>query len=215
MALFYLIRHGETEWNAEGRLCGQTDVALSDRGREQARRLAERLKSAGFGAIYSSPLDRALETARILAQAAGGEPVVVESLMELNYGLWEGKTPQAIQEEQPELFRAWEADPGSIAPPGGESGERALDRVALSLNSLALRHKHGNIAVVSHKTSIRLAVCYVLGLAPSEYRRRLAMENAALNIIEWRQPGWRLLLLNDTSHLSGLHSGSASMTADF
>ena len=97
MALFYFLRHGETAWNAEGRLCGRTDVPLSDVGRRQAQLLAWRLQPIPVEALYSSPLERALETARLIGQAVGREPVVDQRLAELNYGAWEGRTFEEIK----------------------------------------------------------------------------------------------------------------------
>ena len=202
MGQFYWVRHAESDWNAENRLCGRTDVALSKMGRLQARRLAERFAPLPVEALLTSPLRRAVETAEIIAARLGIQPVVELSLVELNYGAWEGMTFAEILQRDGGNFRAWEADPGAVAPPGGESGEEALTRVAPFLDSLRTRHPQGNVVVVSHKTLSRLIVCHVLGLSPSEYRRRLTMDNAAVSIIQPEEPGWRLVLLNDTSHLA-------------
>jgi broad specificity phosphatase PhoE len=202
MGFFYLLRHGETQWNAESRLCGRSDVPLSEAGCRQAKRLAERLKSIPFEALYSSPLRRALETACLIGEAIGMAPRVDERLVELDYGQWEGKTQAEIIQHDPNTFRAWDDDPGKIAPPGGESGLEALQRVVPFLNSLAAKHRQGHVVVVFHKTICRLAICHVLGMSPSEYRRRLIMGNAALNIIQPWEDGWQLVTFNDTSHLS-------------
>ena len=215
MALFYFVRHGETEWNAENRVCGRTDVPVSEAGRRQAARLAERLRALPVGALYSSPLQRALETANIIGEAAGLKPTVDESLIELDYGAWEGKTFAEIMEQDTATYRAWDADPGAMAPPGGETGRQALARVVPFLDSRAAEHPQGHVVIVSHKTICRLVICHALGLAPSEYRRRFPMQNGALNIIQPWEQGWRVVLLNDTSHLAAPHPDSASMNADF
>jgi probable phosphoglycerate mutase len=221
MALFYFVRHGESEWNAEERLCGRTDVALSDAGRRQAARLAERLRApaqSGTDAIYTSPLRRTVETAEIIAAGTGLKPIVDERLIELNYGAWEGMTFAEIMELDGDAYRAWDADPGTVAPPDGESGEQALARVVPFLDELAVRHpaERDHVVVVSHKTICRLIACHVLGLAPSEYRRRISMDNAALNIIQSRpERDWRLILLNDTSHLAPIHTEAASLNGTF
>jgi broad specificity phosphatase PhoE len=215
MGLFYLVRHGETEWNAENRLCGQSDIPLSEAGRRQAKRLAGRLKSILFERLYSSPLRRAIETANLISEVIGLEPIVDERLIELDYGEWEGKTLAEIVKNDPKTFRAWNADPSEVAPPGGESGLEAQQRVVPFLDFLAARHRQRDVAVVLHKTVCRLAVCHVLGMSPSEYRRRLTMGNAALNIIQPRDDGWQLVTFNDTSHLSGYHPGRASVREEF
>ena len=128
MGLFYLLRHGETKWNAENRICGRSDVPLSEAGRRQAKRLAERLKPISFDTLYSSPLKRAIDTARFISERIGLEPVLDDRLVELDYGQWEGKTLEEIRKNDPETLRAWEADPGRVAPPGGESGLEVQQR---------------------------------------------------------------------------------------
>jgi broad specificity phosphatase PhoE len=228
MALFYFVRHGESEWNAENRLCGRTDVALSDEGRRQAARLAERLRALPPDALYTSPLRRTVETAEIIAAAIRLTPVVDDRLIELDYGAWEGMTFAEVIELDADAFRAWDADPGNVAPRGGESGKQALARVVPFLDELTARHpaERDHVVVVCHKTICRLVVCHALGLSPSEYRRRLSMDNAALNIIQSTvhgsaaQPGlpaaagWRLILLNDTSHLAPIHT-EATLNGSF
>jgi broad specificity phosphatase PhoE len=215
MALFYFVRHGETEWNTEGRVCGRTDVLLSAAGRQQAWLLAQRLKSVPFEVLYSSPLRRALDTARLIGEATGKEPVVDLRLAELDYGTWEGKLFEEICQADPALYHAWVADPGRVAPPQGESGEQLIERVAPFLADLAVRHPHGNVVVVCHKTLCRLLACYILGVPLSEYRRRVAVENAALNIFQHSEEGWRLVTLNDTSHLSIPHADLTSPGDEF
>ncbi len=184
MALFYFLRHGETAWNAEGRICGSTDVPLSDAGRRQAQLLACRLKPISVDALYSSPLSRALETARLIGETIGREPVVDRRLAELNYGAWEGRTFEEIKRATPTVYRAWDADPANLAPPEGESGVHLIERVTPFLADVAQRHLSGNVVVVCHKTVCRLLACHIMGVPLSEYRRRVPMENAALNIFE-------------------------------
>jgi alpha-ribazole phosphatase len=215
MGLFYLVRHGETEWNAEGRFCGRTDVPLSEAGRRQARSLAERLKPLPFLALYSSPLERALETARLISQRFGLEPILDERLVELNYGQWEGRTLAEIMKNDPETFQAWDADPAQVAPPGGETGLEAQQRVVSFLDFLAARHPQGHVLVVFHKTVCRLAICHALGMSPSEYRRRLILNNAALSIIQPQSYGWQLITFNDTSHLSACQPDRPSLGEEF
>lgn len=202
MALFYFLRHGETTWNAEGRLCGRTDVPLSDVGRRQAQFLALRFKPILVKVLYSSPLSRALETARVIGQAIGREPVVDRRLAELNYGAWEGGTFEEIKRAAPNAYRAWDADPGSLAPSEGETGAQLIERVSPFLADVAQRHQSGNIVVVCHKTVCRLLACHIMGVPLSEYRRRIPMENAAVNIFETVEGNWRAVALNDTLHLS-------------
>jgi probable phosphoglycerate mutase len=215
MGLFYLVRHGETEWNAENRFCGRTDVPLSEAGRRQAKSLAERLKPIPFEALYSSPLARALETACLISESSGLEPILDERLVELDYGQWEGRTLAEIMKNHPEAFQAWDANPAQVAPPGGESGLEAQQRVVSFLVSLVARHPQGHVLVVLHKTVCRLAICHALGMPPSEYRRRLIVDNAALSIIRARPYDWQLITFNDTSHLSACLADRLSPGEEF
>jgi probable phosphoglycerate mutase len=215
MGLFYLVRHGESAWNAENRLCGRSDVPLSETGRRQAKSVAERLKSIPFEAFYSSPLLRALETARLISESVGLEPVPDPRLVELDYGQWEGRTLAEVIERDPEAFHAWDANPAQLAPPGGESGLEAQQRVVSFLDFAAAKHPQGHVLVAFHKTVCRLAICHALGIAPSEYRRRLVLHNAALSIIQLRPDGWRLVTFNDTSHLATCQPGRTSSGEEF
>jgi broad specificity phosphatase PhoE len=207
MALFYFLRHGEAEWNAAGRFCGSTDVPLSDVGRRQARLLALRLQPIPVDALYSSPLQRAWETACLIGKAVGCEPAVDQRLAELNYGAWEGMTLEEIHRASPDTYRAWDADPANLAPPQGESGVQLIARVTPFLADVAQRHASGNVVVVCHKTVCRLLACHIMGVPLMEYRRRIRMDNAALNIFETVGGDWRVVTLNDTSHLSPPQDG--------
>jgi broad specificity phosphatase PhoE len=217
MALFYLVRHGESVWNAEERLCGRTDIDLNDEGRRQAALLGERLRLLPPTAIYMSPLKRTVETAEIIARGTGLAPVVDPRIVELNYGEWEGKTFAEVQAQDGELYRRWDADPAAEAPPGGETGLAGVVRIAAFLDEMKQRHSagHEHVVVVTHKTVCRLAICHALGLNPAEYRRRLSMSNTALNILAPEQDGWRVVLVNDTSHLERVHSEAATPNGTF
>jgi len=215
MGQFFLVRHGESQWNAENRLCGRTDVPLSEGGRRQAKSLAERLRPIPFEAFYSSPLQRALETAHLISEFVGLLPVPEQRLVELDYGLWEGRTSAEIAASDPETFRAWDADPAQVAPPGGESGLEAQQRVISFLDFLAAQHPQGQVLVVFHKTVCRLVICHALGMAPSEYRRKLILDNAALSIIQAQPFGWQLITFNDTSHLAACRPGQTYIGEEF
>jgi len=215
MGVLYLVRHGESVWNSENRLCGRSDVPLSETGRKQAMLLAKRLKPIPFEAFYSSPLQRAFETAHLIAESVGREPIPDPRLVELDYGQWEGNTFAEILVSDPETFRAWNADPATIAPPGGESGLAAERRVMSCLDFLAAKYPRGNVLVAFHKTVCRLAICHAVGIAASEYRRRLVLHNAALSVIQSRGDGWQLITYNDTSHLAGCPREAAEPAEEF
>jgi broad specificity phosphatase PhoE len=133
----------------------------------------------------------------------GREPVVDPRLTELNYGTWEGMTFEEIESATPAIYRAWDGNPADLAPPGGETGVQLIQRVMPFLAEVAQKHRRGTVIVVCHKTVCRLLACQIMGVPLAEYRRRIPMENAALNLFETQEGNWRVLELNDTSHLSG------------
>src|SRR3979490_3331779 len=121
-ARIFLVRHGATVLTAEDRFAGATNVQLSDEGREQVRRLAVRLQGENIMAIYASPLDRTVETARSLAEPHGLEVQTRDGLREISHGRWEQMTRKEVEQAFPDEAAAWEKDPYTFAPVGGESG---------------------------------------------------------------------------------------------
>jgi probable phosphoglycerate mutase len=199
----YLARHGSTSLSAEDRFSGAVGVPLSDEGRRQAGRLAERLRAVGLQAIYASPLDRALETARIVGRAAGIDPVERAGLREIAHGHWEGLRRDEVEARFTDEYSAWEADPFSFAPEGGESGVAVLARALPVVREIVTRHAGQRLLVVSHKATIRLVLSSLLGFDARGYRDRLDQAPACLNVLDFKDPVHaRLMLFNDTSHYS-------------
>ena len=197
----FLVRHGATVLTAEDRFAGATDVELSDEGREQARRLAVRLSRERIEAIYASPLGRTVETATILAQPHRLDVQTRDGLREISHGRWEQMTRREVEQQFPEEAAAWEKDPYTFAPVGGESGLTVTARALPVLMDIVRAHSSGNVLVVSHKATIRLLLSSILGFDPRRYRDNLDQNPAALNIVDFKDPvNARLTLFNDTSH---------------
>jgi len=197
----FMVRHGVTVLSAEDRFAGATDVALSDEGREQTRRLAERLSHEKVAAVYASPLGRTVETAQILAAPHKLEVQTRDGLREISHGRWEQMTRREVEKEFPEEAAEWEKDPYTFAPVGGESGLAVTARALPVLVELVRGHPGDNILVVSHKATIRLLLSSLLGFDPRRYRDNLDQKPAALNIVDFRDATRaRLTLFNDTSH---------------
>jgi broad specificity phosphatase PhoE len=197
----FLVRHGATVLTAEDRFAGATDVELSDEGREQARRLAVRLSRERIAAIYASPLGRTVETATILAQPHMLDVQIRDGLREISHGRWEQMTRREVEQQFPEEAAAWEKDPYTFAPVGGESGLAVTARAVPVLMDIVRAHSSGNVLVVSHKATIRLLLSSILGFDPRRYRDNLDQNPAALNIVDFKDPvNARLTLFNDTSH---------------
>jgi probable phosphoglycerate mutase len=197
----FIVRHGATVLSAEDRFAGVTDVELSEEGREQARRLAERLRDEKIAAVYASPLGRTVETARILAAPHNLQVQTCDGFREISHGHWEGMKRREVEEKFPDEMAEWEKDPYTFAPEGGESGLAVTARALPALIDLVREHPGENILIVSHKATIRLLLSSLLGFDPRRYRDNLDQKPAALNIVDFRNPTRaRLTLFNDTSH---------------
>lgn len=200
----FLVRHGDTVLSAEDRFAGETDVELSEKGREEARLLAQRLKGEKISAIYASPLGRTVDTARIIAEPHRLQVQTCDGFREISHGHWEGMKRHEVESRFPEEMAEWEKDPYTFAPSGGESGLAVTARALPALIDLVRKHSGENILIVSHKATIRLLLSSLLGFDPRRYRDNLDQKPAALNIVDFRDPTRaRLTLFNDTSHYDG------------
>jgi broad specificity phosphatase PhoE len=178
-------------------------VDLSEEGRWQAARLGERLQRQGIDAAYCSPLSRAVETAKIVGGRCGVEPITVNGLEEISHGRWEGLTRREVEERHCDEYQAWEEDPFTFAPEGGESGVAVLARALPVLRRIVTSHRGQRVLVVSHKATIRLLLSSLIGFDERGYRDRLDQAPACLNVLDFRDPVHvRLMLFNDTSHYS-------------
>lgn len=196
-----LIRHGATVLSAEDRFAGSTDVLLSDEGRAQARALGERLADAELAAVYASPMKRTVETASLLAAPHGLPLITDEGLREIDHGRWEQLTRKEVETRFPEEYSNWEADPFTFAPEAGESGLSVMARALPVLRRIVVAHEGKTVAIVSHKATIRLVLCSMLGIDARGYRDRLDQSPACLNALDFKDPvRARLVVYNDTSH---------------
>ena len=197
----YLVRHGATPLTAEDRFSGAENVHLSEEGRAQVTRLAQRLKDDEINAIYCSPLDRTLETASIIAKTHRLTPLPKDGLREISHGHWEGLTRNEVESQFPEEYATWESDPFTFAPKGGESGISVLARALPVIREVVVNHTHKNVLVVSHKATLRLIISSLLGFDARGYRDRLDQAPACLNILDFKDSvRARLMLFNDISH---------------
>ncbi len=197
----FLVRHGATVLSAEDRFAGATDVELSGEGREQARRLAARLSDERVAAIFSSPLQRTAETARILAIPHTLDVQTRDGLREISHGHWEKLTRHEVEIAFPAEAAAWEEDPYTFAPVGGESGLAVTARSLPVLLEIVRAHPGETAIIVSHKATIRLLLSSLLGFDPRRYRDNLDQSPAALNIVDFKDAAHaRLTLFNSTAH---------------
>jgi broad specificity phosphatase PhoE len=192
-----LVRHGESVWHAENRYAGVSDIELTPRGYDQAGQLASWAGRAGLAAVWASTLSRARLTAAASAKAAGVELRVDERLRELDFGQGEGLTAAEMRELFPEARAAFEADPAASPLPGGEDPKLAADRFTECLRDIAAAHPDGRVMVVAHTTVIRIALCRLMGVPLSEYRRLFPrLDNCAITEIRPRDGQVAILRYN-------------------
>lgn len=194
----YLLRHGETRFNAEGnRYCGRTDIPLTEKGIRQAEAVFEQLKGKPIDAVYSSPLKRAFKTAQI---ASGKEEVITdERLIEIDFGMWEGKRREEFVSENPQAWENWAADPANYR--AGEIGENAsmvVQRVDSFFNEMLQKHPNQTILVTGHNGINRLYMAYKLGMPLKNYRK-IVQHNSSLTYFQLDNDGeFTLEQLNTT-----------------
>lgn len=197
-----LVRHGETEWNAQRRYLGQTDIPLSALGRRQANLIAERLAAQEIDAVYASDLKRALQTAQVIAEKSGLEVTPEPRLRELKFGVLEGLTFDEAQEQYPEMMAAWLED-FNRPPEGAETIEIFFARIVSLLDELKQKHEEQVVLLVAHGGPLSEILRVVLGLS-REKRWYLEMENASLSEVLIAENYVSLKRLNDTCHLASL-----------
>lgn len=197
----YMVRHGATQLSAEDRFAGAVDVELSEEGKFQAGRLAERLVDDSITAVYCSPLARTVQTATILASLHQLPLFREDGLREIHHGHWEGMRRSDVEAQFPEEYVAWEEDPFTFAPQGGEAGVNVIARALPVIRKIVLEHRGQNVIVVSHKATIRLLISSLLGFDARGYRDRLDQSPACLNVLDFKDTvRARLMLFNDVSH---------------
>ena len=198
-----LVRHGETVWNEQLRAQGcRCDVDLSPRGWEQVERVGVALSGEKLAAVYSSPLKRAMETARAIAQHHGLEVEVDFDLREVDYGEVEGLPLEELKRDYRDCWDDWTRGEGIMRMPGGESLHDVQARAWGALERIVANHPEGVVAVVGHVFTNLTLICRALGLPPCFFRR-MRQGLASINRLGSDSAGWRLLSLNDRCHLEG------------
>jgi broad specificity phosphatase PhoE len=205
MTRIVLVRHGRTAWNRQPRFRGQTDVPLDEVGVQQAEATGRYLAARWpVVAVYASRMSRAMKTAEAIARAQGLTAQPHEGLLDINFGTWQGLSPEDVSQLHPDLFRAWVEAPHTVKFPEGESLEIVRQRIMAGLEDIVARHTGQSVALVSHTVANRVLLCAVLGLG-NEHFWRLKQETCAVNVFEAEEDGtYTIALLNDTCHLQNL-----------
>ena len=201
MTRIMLVRHGQTEWNRVERFRGRADVPLNQTGLAQAEATARRMAQEWRPvAVYSSPLSRAVKTAGAIAGHCGLDVQIHNGLADIDYGEWQGLTPDEAKERWPDVHHAWYNLPHTARIPGGETLDDLRARVMAAVAELAARHVGQTILLVSHTVVNRVILLGVLGLGNERFWR-LRQDTCAINVFEEEAGEYTLVSLNDTCHL--------------
>jgi broad specificity phosphatase PhoE len=201
LTIFFL-RHGETLSSKIDSFCGTLDIELAPEGAIMAREFAIAYQSLPWTAIFASPMRRTMATAKPLCDLVGMEMQLRDGLKEIAFGEWEGKTQEIVNREFHDEYIRWQAEPGWNAPPGGEKAIDIARRSSEVLEEIEQTYETGNVLVVSHKATIRIMLCSLLGIDVGRYRDRLDMPVASVSVVEFRESGPLLKRLGDRAHLS-------------
>lgn len=203
MALkLYFLRHGETTSSQTGTYCGRLNIDLTHHGQQMAQQFAQAYKDVPWTAIFASPLHRTMATATPISELIGLPIQQREGLKEIAYGEWEGKTPTEVNQQFHDDYVRWLADPGWNSPSGGEKGIDIARRSSEVLEEIEQTFSTGNILVVSHKSTIRIMLCSLLGIDIGRYRDRIGMPVAAVSIVTLSEHGPLIEIMGDRAHLS-------------
>lgn len=197
---FYLVRHGESTWNAAGRIQGRQDPALSDRGRRQVVALGESLQQVVLDTIYSSPQQRALLTARAVAENRQVSITVDPDLAEINHGAWEGLTEAEVADRFAASYATWLSRPTATQMPDGEHFAVLRDRVRQAWHRILADDRGHHVLVVSHDLPLKVIIADVLGLNHDRIGR-FAIANGAISIVEQCGGPAYVVQLNERCHL--------------
>ncbi len=200
MTKIYLVRHGQTQWNREEIFRGTVDVPLNEIGRKEAQLVAEALSGQAIQAVYSSPLNRAKDTAEAIARFHGLEVRIIEGLRDLSFGEWQGVSHVTVRERYPDLYRRWLQEPQTVTFPGGESLKVLQSRTVEAVRQVILNHVEDTIVMVSHRVVNRVLICGLVGIDLSRFWQ-IGQDTTAINVLICKKGHFVLTCLNDTCHL--------------
>jgi probable phosphoglycerate mutase len=198
----YFLRHGETEYSKTGGYCGDIDPELTDEGRQMAEAFAASHKNDSWRAVYASPMKRTVATAKPICDAIGITAQLRDGLKEIRYGEWEGKTNEYVQEHYKDDYLRWLAEPAWNAPTGGETAVQIANRAMPVVYEIQEKHTDGNVLIVSHKATIRIILCSLMGIELGRYRDRVNALAGSISMVRFGAHGPLLETLGDRSYMN-------------
>ncbi|MCK4274558.1 MAG: histidine phosphatase family protein [Dehalococcoidales bacterium] len=203
MVEIILARHGETDWNTGEIFRGRADVGLNETGLRQAELLGDYLSGEKIDFIYSSPLKRAVQTAEAIAQPRAVDVNIVQSLIDFDYGEWQGLSHREVKEKYPELYQDWRDTPEQVRIPGGESLEEVRSRVMPFVEDAVMRCGEGKIVFVSHRVVNKVLICNLLGLGNAHFWN-IRLDTGGITRFNCGDGRVVLASHNDTSYLKSV-----------
>jgi broad specificity phosphatase PhoE len=201
MTQIILTRHGQTEWNRIERFRGRADIPLNEMGRAQAAATSRRIVASWKPvAVYTSPMGRASDTGVIIAAPFDLTPQPLEELNDINYGEWQGMTPEEVKTRWPDVLDSWYRTPHLTHIPGGETLQSLLERTSSAVHRVIEQHPQDTVVLVGHVCVNRVILLHALGLPLARYWR-LAQGTCAINVLEASDNDFTIVSLNDTCHL--------------
>ncbi len=206
-----LIRHGETNWNKEGRFQGQIDIPLNEKGKEQASKASNYLEEIKFTKAFSSSMKRPYETAKIILKNNNIQIEKIDSLVEISHGLWEGKLEEEIKQTWPEMLKNWHERPESVTMPEGESIQQVSERAIAAWNLICNSQQENDISLlVAHDAVNKTLICHILGLSYSDIWM-IKQGNGGITVIDiFKNKNYVLSSVNITNHLGQILDSTAS-----
>jgi broad specificity phosphatase PhoE len=197
----YLLRHGETAYSQTGGYCGELDAALTSEGVQMAQQFADVYRSLPWAAVFVSPMKRTIATAKPLCDALSIAMQLRDGLKEIRYGKWEDQTVEYVKQHYMDDYLRWLAEPAWNPPTGGETAVEISSRAALVIREIQERHLAGNVLVVSHKATIRIILCSLLGIDLGRYRDRIDAPAGSVSVVKFDLHGPLLQVVGDRSYM--------------
>lgn len=197
----YLLRHGETIYSQSGAYCGALDPELTPEGSLMAQAFADSYRSIPWEDVYVSPMKRAIATAQPLCDVLGLTMQIRDGLREISYGAWEGREQEDVKQHHEHDYIRWLTEPAWNPPTGGETAVQVASRALPVITEIEAKYKDGNILVVSHKATIRIILCSLMGIDLGRYRDRIDAPAASISIVKFDIHGPMLEVLGDRSYM--------------
>lgn len=197
----YFLRHGETSFSVSGNYCGTIDAELTEQGAAMAQAFADEYKPLKWEAIYCSPLKRTRATAAPISKATGLELEIREGLKEGDYGKWEGKSKDEVSRLFTDDYQDWMTEPAWNSPAEGETAVEIRNRAMAVIAEIEEKYTDGNVLVVSHRTTLRIVLCSLMGIDLGRYRDRLDYPAASLSVVRFGKYGPMMERMGDRSFM--------------